>query len=111
MQTPNRIEEAHLAIVRALAALIPDSWRTATLDIERTESTNGGVDHSLVIHSGSGGVGTVAPSEELTLAVRELDLLFVQHGHPFKTLKFTVRRSDDDGWDFAVAHTYEDSVD
>lgn len=111
MQTPNRIEDAHLAIVRALVTLIPDSWRTGTLDVERIESANGGINHSLVIHNGLGDTSTLVPSEELTRAVRELDLLFVQREHPFKTLQFTVRRSDDEGWDFAVAHAYEDSAD
>jgi hypothetical protein len=95
-----------LDIVHALVESVPSDWRSAVLEAERVVEADGGTSHRLTIRNLQRLPEVVVPSAELMLGIRQLDLVFQKHEHPWSKVRYTITRAEDDGWDFVAQFEY-----
>lgn len=96
-----------LDIVQTLIAAVPESWRSATLQIERAPDAGKDESYLITIQSPEGRTEVVPPPVELMEAVRRLDQVFARHGHRWSKARYTITQADDGDWDFVALFDYE----
>jgi hypothetical protein len=100
--------EIDLALVKALIKAIPKEWDAALLRAQRLPtSTADESSYRIAIQRGTEPGGPSAdPTDDVLLQVRRLDLLFQQHGTPWKAIRYAAQRDAAGGWDFRANFDY-----
>lgn len=96
-----------IAVVRALLSILPETWTSAQLKLERTLEEGGVIGCAHSISSPHGYKGFVEPSDELYEATGNLEELFDRHHRPWKRAKLLVELGSDGKWDYTIDYEYE----
>ena len=107
LQTP-----VHEAIARELVALAPEHWSAIQLSLTRKAyPADAGLSGEGVAHtigSPEGHRDVIFPSEPLFVQTRSMELLFRDHGVPWRTAEYKVTREPDGDWKWGVSFTYDE---
>lgn len=100
--------EVNIAIVNALAASLPKSWKKAELEVlQIARGDDGQADLALAIRSLEGHSELPEPSDELHLAVRVMTFVVSQFGLFLKRAQYFIEFDSGEEWDFKVEFEYE----
>ena len=94
------------AMVRELISIIPEDWRTAVLQIERSVDFGDIVRYSHEVSSPEGHRDVVQPTEEIFQRAIELDKVFTTHGCVWREVTYLVSEETDGSWKYTIDFKY-----
>ncbi len=97
-------------IANALIEATPEWWMSAVMAIEFGAKPGGVEGYRHVISSPEGHRDLVEPTERIYGATIQLADLFRQHGRPWKSAKYTVKKHAEANWSYTVDFQYEDDL-
>lgn len=98
------------AIVNSLVESTPDWWKSALLEIEQKNHSQGIVGYTHKISSPEGHRDIVQATEELCLHTFELAELFREHGKQWTKAVFRIEQLPTSDWNYVVDFSYERSA-
>ena len=93
-------------IANSLIQAIPEHWKSAMLEVIRSQKPNQVEGFAHVISSPEGHRDIVQPTEDLLNATLKLADLFAQFGNPWTKVTYLVEQKPDGNWKYSADFVY-----